>query len=279
MSYYKENVENKVICWWSGGVTSAVACRIAIDIYGVENCSVIFIDTKNEDEDTHRFMKDCEKWYSTNITSISSDKYEEIEDVWHQNLSLNVATGAICSSELKKKVRVKFQKTNKYDYQVFGFEKDEIKRANNLKRNYITAKPIFPLLMFGLSKRECITMIEKANIEIPRMYKLGFHNNNCFKTGCVQGGIGYWKKMQVEYNDKFIKMSKLEHELTDLKGKPVTILKDQSNLAKISGDFQVFLTKHKDYPNIKCIDDMAGREVESLMECNGFCGTQTKMFN
>lgn len=28
------------------------------------------------------------------------------------------------------------------------------------------------------------------------MYKLGFTNNNCFGTGCVQGGIGYWQKVE-----------------------------------------------------------------------------------
>ena len=27
-------MENKVIAWWSGGITSAVACKLAIDIYG-----------------------------------------------------------------------------------------------------------------------------------------------------------------------------------------------------------------------------------------------------
>jgi len=27
-------MENKIIAWWSGGITSAVACKLAIDIYG-----------------------------------------------------------------------------------------------------------------------------------------------------------------------------------------------------------------------------------------------------
>jgi len=49
-----------VICWWSGGVTSAVACKIAIDIYGTERCKLIMIDTHNEDDDTYRFKADCE---------------------------------------------------------------------------------------------------------------------------------------------------------------------------------------------------------------------------
>ena len=38
----------KVIAWWSGGITSAVACKLAIDFYGKDNVQVLFIDTQNE---------------------------------------------------------------------------------------------------------------------------------------------------------------------------------------------------------------------------------------
>ena len=60
-----------IICWWSGGVTSAVACRLAIDIYGKDNCRIIFIDTFNEDDDTYRFRDDCQEWYGIEIESIT----------------------------------------------------------------------------------------------------------------------------------------------------------------------------------------------------------------
>lgn len=52
-------MENKkIICWWSGGITSAVACKTALDLFKDKNkCRVIMIDTGNEDEDTYRFNK------------------------------------------------------------------------------------------------------------------------------------------------------------------------------------------------------------------------------
>jgi len=143
----------------------------------------------------------------------------------------------------------------------------------NLKENYPASLPIFPLLLFCYSKKDCIKIVQNAGIEIPRMYQLGFHNNNCFKTGCVQGGIGYWQKMQREFPDKFLAMAEMEHKLTNLKGKPVTCLKDQSGEAKESGIELVFLLPHPDYPQHKDISMMKGREVEPLVECNGFCGT------
>ncbi len=93
----------KVICWWSGGVTSAVACKIALDIYGVDKCDVIMIDTHNEDEDTYRFKDDCEKWYGKPISVISAigETYDSINNVWERHLSLNVANGARCTPTQK----------------------------------------------------------------------------------------------------------------------------------------------------------------------------------
>jgi len=258
---------NNIIGWWSGGITSAVACKIVIDLYGINNVRLVFIDTRNEDEDTYRFKNDCEKWYGKEIETITSTKHESIQAVWRRYKALNNANGAVCSSELKRLVRQQWQKTNEWKYQVFGFELTEAKRAISLKLNHSETKPIFPLLMFGYSKKECIEIVQNAGIEVPQTYKLGYLNNNCFKTGCTQGGIGYWQKIQREYPDKFNTMAEMEHELTDAKDKPVTMLKDQSK-----GGGLVFLKPHKDYPEIKDISMMKGREPQPLFECNGLCG-------
>ena len=269
----------KIIAWWSGGVTSAVACKLSIDIYGLENIRFIFIDTRNEDEDTYRFMKDCEKWYGKEIETITSTKHESIQAVWRRYKALNNAHGAVCSSELKRTVREVWQKTNEWDHQVFGFDLDESKRAKGLTLNHPKLNPIYPLMMFGLFKKDCINIIEDAGVKVPNTYYLGYLNNNCFRTGCTQGGSGYWQKLQREYPKKFAAMSDMEHELTDSKGSPVTMLKDQSKEAKElvnkTGDKTlqlVFLKPHPDYPNIKDLSMLKGREPKPLFECNGLCG-------
>jgi len=129
-------------------------------------------------------------------------------------------------------------------------------------------------------KDDCLRIVQEAGIEIPKMYQLGFRNNNCFKTGCVQGGIGYWQKMERDFPEKFEAMAEMEHKLTALRGEPVTMLKDQSNEAKalveetgIKWKQFIFLKKHLEYPELKCLADMKPQEVKPLFECNGFCGT------
>lgn len=267
-------MSDKIICWWSGGVTSAVACKLAIEEYGSEKIQVIMLDTRNEDDDTYRFLKDCEIWYGLKIERLKSTDYTNIQETWYKHKSLNTATGAVCSYMLKRRVREKWEKENDFQHQVFGFEfaKKEMNRARSLLANHAHTNPLFHLIDHKMTKLDCLNYVKKAGLTIPRAYRLGFNNNNCLKTGCVQGGIGYWKKIQSEMPGLFEKMAKVEHDLTNLKGQPVTILKDQSKQAKQSGIQLVFLKKHQNYPDHKCIDNMKGRKVEPLEECNGFCG-------
>ena len=260
-------MKNKIIGWWSGGITSAVACKIGIDLYGKDNLRIIFIDTMNEDDDTYRFMEDCNKWYGIDIETIKSDKFDNIQEVWRKNIALNHAKGAVCSDRLKRQVREVWEKSNKWENQIFGFELDEYRRAKSMIINHPQTKPLFTLMLKGLNKKNCINIVQEAGIKVPNTYSLGFLNNNCFKTGCVQGGIGYWQKMKRDFPEKFNKMADMEHELTELKGKPVTMLKDQSK-----GGGLVFLKPHQKYKNIKDISMMKGREPKPLFDCNGMCG-------
>jgi len=259
--------ETPVIAWWSGGVTSAIACNIAISLFGIDNVRLVFIDTRNEDKDTYRFKTDCEKWYGKEIETITNDKYPDIKAVWFKFLSLNVANGAICSTELKRVMRVKFLKENSYSYSIFGYDMKEPHRALAMTLNYPETNPIYPLLLMGYTKTKCVEILKDLGIEIPRAYKLGLNNNNCLGTGCVQGGIGYWQLIRTILPDLFFEMAEVEHQLTNLKGKPVTMLKDQSK-----GGGLVFLLPHPDYPYIKDISIMKGRKPAPLSDCNGFCG-------
>jgi hypothetical protein len=110
----------------------------------------------------------------------------------------------------------------------FGFDIGEPKRARSMRLNNSEINPLFPLLLYGYSKSDCVNILQDAGIEIPRAYLMGFNNNNCLKTGCIQGGIGYWQKMRADFPEKFYKMAQIEHDLTNRKGKPVTMLRKQA---------------------------------------------------
>ena len=159
-------MQNKtIICWWSGGITSAVACKLAIEKYGVEKCRVIMLDTENEHSDTYRFLQDCEKWYGLPIDKLKSSDYNNIQETWYKHLSLNTATGAICSYMLKRRVREKWEKTNSYAHQVFGFEfdKKEMNRAKSMEINHPQTRPLFPLIDSQMNKEDCLKYVKSNN--------------------------------------------------------------------------------------------------------------------
>ena len=81
-------------------------------------------------------------------------------------------------------------------------------RSKRFAEQYPYTNPLFPLQEKQLTKANCRKILEDAGIEIPLMYRLGYHNNNCI--GCVKGGMGYWNKIREHFPEEFEKFSKLE---------------------------------------------------------------------
>lgn len=213
--------QDKIICWFSCGVTSAVACKIAVDKYGADNCLLIYIEIDSAHKDNERFISDCEKWIGTKVIKRRSNKYNDQFEVIEKIRYVNGVGGAACTKQLKKDVRYAIEKEFKFKHQVFGFEfeKKEINRAVRFKQQYPHTNPIFPLIDRMLTKEQCAWLLLDNKIELPEMYKLGFHNNNCI--GCVKGGAGYWNKIREHFPETYNKMSLLERAVgrSCIKGK------------------------------------------------------------
>lgn len=120
----------KIIAWWSGGVTSAVAVKKVLEWYP-EDTTIIYFDTGNHHKDHERFKKDCEKWYGQKIVTFRNQKYKDALDVCEKDKYINGPTGARCTLKMKKEVRWQIEKFMDFDAQVFGFEfeKKQINRA------------------------------------------------------------------------------------------------------------------------------------------------------
>lgn len=267
-----EKQKKPVVAWWSGGITSAVACYLALKKYGSE-CEVVFIDTRNEHPDTYRFLRDCAQWYGVEIRTIYREDYKGPSGIWDKYQALVHARGAICSTMLKREVREWFQDTDGTKAQIFGFEtgKKEERRAENMRMNYPEIRPEFPLIEAGLSKKDCLNMAQDAGVRPPKMYELGYSNNNCYSSGCVQGGMSYWWKVKTDNPQAFHAMAAREHKYSLAQGRPVTMLRDRAG-----GKSRPLFLKHcPDFPEVGHLEQKAPfREIESLLECNGFCATE-----
>jgi 3'-phosphoadenosine 5'-phosphosulfate sulfotransferase (PAPS reductase)/FAD synthetase len=200
-------MQMKYLGWFSCGVTSAVACKLALEKFG-EDVDLWYIETGAGHVDNARFIRECEEWYGRKIQIARSEQYSSPLDVAKHKI-FNTPYGAPCTYELKKKVRQKIQNSYAQFTHVFGFEytPKEIHRATRwMEQN--TKDVIFPLIEHKLNKQDCLLILQKQGIEIPQMYKLGYNNNNCI--GCFKGGAGYWNKIRKDFPEVFQKTAELE---------------------------------------------------------------------
>lgn len=242
---------NRLVCWFSCGATSAVATRLALlDADGADT-HVVYCDTGSEHPDNLRFLKDVERWIAHPIEVIKSAEYADIWDVFKRTRWLVGVAGARCTTELKKLPRLAYQRPG--DVQVFGFDSDEVARVARFRKENPDVDLRTPLIDRGLTKSDCLSMLERDGIEIPAMYRLGFSNANC--VGCVKGGAGYWNKIRRTFPDVFARMAAMERELD------AAILKREGP----DGErVRVFLDE---------LDPSAGRDDEVLGECSLLCYT------
>jgi 3'-phosphoadenosine 5'-phosphosulfate sulfotransferase (PAPS reductase)/FAD synthetase len=232
----------RTVCWFSCGAASAVATKLALS----EGPAVVaYTDTNSEHPDNDRFLAECEIWYGQEILRLRSKRYEDIWQVFEERRFLVSAMGALCTAEMKKKVRYAFEEPD--DIQIFGFTSEEKARAERFMEQNPGVHMRAPLIERGLTKQDCLALLTKADIEIPAMYKLGYQNNNCI--GCVKGGMGYWNKIRRDFPVEFKRMAELERKI----GR--TVNRDK--------DGQVWLDE---------LDPDRGRyEKELSMECSPLC--------
>ena len=199
----------KVVSWFSAGAASAVACKMLLTKGHDITVARIVID--NEHPDNNRFAADCAKWFGRPIVELRSDRYRDCWEVWEKRRFLVGPSGALCTTEMKKMVRQDYTVATDPDAQAFGYTSEELDRARKFRANNPEVRFLTPLIDAGLSKSDCLAMIQNAGIELPAMYRLGYHNNNCI--GCVKGGAGYWNKIRVDFPDVFDRMARLERTL------------------------------------------------------------------
>ena len=157
-------------------------------------------------------MVDCARWFNRDIIILHSNKYVDTWAVWTARKYLAGINGAPCTTELKVGPRLEYQQPT--DIHVFGYTYDNAdrQRADRLRENYPELTILTPLIDRQLTKQACLALIQSAGTELPAMYKLGFHNNNCIP--CPKAtSPAYWALVRKTHPQAFERMAKLSREL------------------------------------------------------------------
>ncbi len=196
----------RVVCHFSCGAASAVATKLALAEFGRERIVIYNAFLAEEHPDNRRFAADCERWFGHPIHVLRDEKWgASAREVWRRERYMKGPFGATCSSRLKHDAIDAV--CRKGDIHVLGFTATEAARA----KRFLDTGSRCPLIERGLTKPDCLAIIERAGIELPLMYRLGYNNANCI--GCCKGGMGYWNKIRRDFPGDFAEVAEIEAAL------------------------------------------------------------------
>src|SRR6185312_15817254 len=139
-----------------------------------------------------------------------NEKYSgSTHETWRRRRYMISRHGAPCSIYLKREPQAALAQPG--DIDVIGYTVEEEDRLDGMRERHPNNQILAPLVDKGLTKTDCLAMVARAGIELPMMYRLGFHNANCI--GCPKGGEGYWNKVRDTFPDQFVQISQIQEEI------------------------------------------------------------------
>jgi len=198
------------VSWFSAGVSSAVATKLAI----AEIDQIIYTHIDDQHPDTMRFVRDCEIWFGKPVHILQSP-YRSVEAAVRAGGSrfVNGPCGANCTRWLKRRVRQEWEARHDDAHLMYfwGMDVSERARCERLEDAMPAQEHCFPLVEQNMTKEEAHQTLRASGIKRPAMYDLGYHNNNCI--GCVKGGMGYWNKIRIDFPDVFRRRAEMERRV------------------------------------------------------------------
>lgn len=200
----------RIAAMFSCGEPSAVMVKVLLA--ETHNLAIIRCVVPNEHPDNDRFAADCERWWGREIINLRSQDYADCWDVWEKRRYLNGHKGAPCTLEMKKVPRQIWEQDWLPDVTAMGYTVEETRRAEAFRQHNPEITLDVPLIRAGLSASDCAAIVERAGIERPAMYRLGFKHNNC--RTCVKArSPGYWANVRRHFPADFDRMARLSRVL------------------------------------------------------------------
>jgi hypothetical protein len=205
---------------YSGGIGSWAAAKRVIEGHGKENVTLLFTDTKIEDEDLYRFMQETVEQLGCESVSLADgrDPWEVFKDVrWIGNSRV-----AQCSHLLKQKVAADWIKEKFKPEEVtlyVGIDWSEIHRLPSIVKHWKPYNVKAPMTEAPyLDKHDMIKMLEVNGIKQPRLYEFGFSHNNCGGF-CVRAGQGHFLNLLKTMPERYKHHEQKEQEMREYLGR------------------------------------------------------------
>lgn len=225
----------KHIILYSGGLGSYFTAKRLLE-QGIpkENIILLFTDTKYEDPDLYRFLKE-----STDFLGIPLTNYSDGRDIWQVFKDVKFLGNSRidpCSRVLKREPSRKYiEQFKPSECKIYlGFDWTELHRLERAKKAWLPYEIDAPLCYKPyIDKRDMKRMIKEDGIELPFLYTRGLEHNNC-SGFCIKAGIGHYITVLTNMPERFLEFEKKEQEMRDYLNKDITVLRRVRNGEKVN---------------------------------------------
>lgn len=224
------------ITWYSGGAASwATARRVqSTRAQPGEDHLLVFADTKMEDEDLYRFLKES----ADSVNGAELVWLQEGRDPWEVFYDVRYLGNTRrdpCSANLKRNFLRDWLESNFQPDEVvcyLGYDFSEAHRLDKARSYWDPYRCEAPLLSPPhMDKDHILSALRAEGIEIPRLYKMGFPHNNCGGF-CVRAGISQFVHLLEQMPERYRKHERKEQQFREWIDKDVSILRDRTLAAR-----------------------------------------------
>lgn len=224
----------KHVVQFSGGLCSFWAAHRVIEQYGRQNVTLLFADTKMEDEDLYQFIADAEDYLNVRVVSLAEGR-TPWELFSHKGM-LGNSRFPLCSVILKREVLDAWRKVNTMpETHTFhlGLDWTEEHRMVGVggKPGMVEVfKPwnVTAPMMSEPIWDKCRMQNEWVALgyKLPRLYTMGFPHNNCGGF-CIKAGHAHFAHLLKMMPDRFRFHESNENNVREKTGKDYSILNDR----------------------------------------------------
>lgn len=217
---------------FSGGVGSWAAAKRVVAEYGPEDVTLLFTDTRMEDEDLYRFFTEA----ASNVGRVKVVVLSDGRTPWDVFFSVKFLGNSQidpCSRVLKREPAAKWLKDHcdPSDTVVYvGIDWTEEHRYTGLRDRRAAEGWTYRAPLCEppyLTKAQVFQWLKSEGIELPRLYRLGFSHNNCGGF-CIKAGHAHFKKLLDTMPERYAFHEKREQDLRLYLKADVSILSDRT---------------------------------------------------
>lgn len=216
------------IVMYSGGIGSWAAAKRVAEKHGTDDLTLLFCDTRSEDPDTYRFLRESAANVGGELIEIADGR--TIWDVFRDRRFLGNSRVDLCSRILKRELADRWMEARCDPTDTIAYvgidwtEEHRFHRLAERKKPWAYDAPLCrpPYL----TKNQMHAWAEREGLRKQALYVMGAAHANC-GGGCIKMGIGGFARLLAAMPERYADWEANEEQLRELLG-DVAILKDRT---------------------------------------------------